>query len=159
MDDSEENLELDTHLDDVPELTRPETLESSSNSENYLFPSTTHNTSLIIRENVDDLLAHKDNLVMLFSVPCARPFNKSAQLLANLNKLPPLSDLMLDRGQMFPSENNGKHLIILSIKERHSTLLDLDILIELFRSLLNITLELNLNTFCITKTVSLDVIN
>lgn len=107
--------------------------------------------SLNIRENRDDLLNHKDNLVVLVSAD-GYPFDEGAKYLSNLNKLPEVAEPMLGRARVFPSENTDKNLIILVVKERRSTILDFDILVEALHSLLDVILELNLKSFSIAKT-------
>lgn len=87
------------------------------------------------------------------------PFDEGVKFLANLNKLPTLTELTLGRAQVFPLEDNNKNLIILTVKERRSTTLDIDILIETLRSLLDIVQELNLKSFSITISKSFNDIS
>lgn len=114
-------------------------------------------TNDYIQDEYEMLLNRDDNLVVMVTAD-GHPFDKGAQELQHGNKLPSADALMLGRARVYPLTNSAHQLIMLPVKERQRTPLDILILRECFLSLLDVITELNLLTLSLRHTERLDSI-
>lgn len=101
-----------------------------------------------IQEIRDNFLSRNDDLV-IFITQKGEPCDKGAHMLAEINKLPPITESALARARVINHAN--KNLIALVIKERISSLTEIEIIEESLHSLLDVTTELDLKTISICK--------
>ena len=140
---------------DIPPEPPPSDSESSDGEQDRE-PLPTLNTICKILDSPLSLLNRNDHVVVFTTVD-ARPFDNGAIELHNAEKLPALDNLTLGRARVYLlSHYNDKHVIVLAAKERNFTQLDIEILKECFTSLLDVVVELNLQSISIRKTETLD---
>lgn len=90
-----------------------------------------------------------DNLVIFISRR-GSPCGEGSQTLAEAEKLPNLERLTLACARPIPYKRN-KYIIVLTVKDRASELIDRDIIKEAMNSLLDVVKELGLEEFSISR--------
>jgi len=101
-----------------------------------------------LHEIRDNFLSRSDDLV-IFVTQKGEPCDKGARMLADVGKLPPISESALARARVINHEN--KNIIALVIKERVSSLTEIEFIEESLHSLLDVVTELDLKTISICK--------
>ncbi|XP_026830978.1 uncharacterized protein LOC113563519, partial [Ooceraea biroi] len=96
----------------------------------------------------DNLTTRKDNIV-IFITQQGSPCDRGARKLKETNKLPEIKDGTLGRAKV--TKIGGKYLIALVIKDRVSAITQVETIKEALHSLLDVTMELNLQTVSISK--------
>jgi len=136
---------------------------SSEEDDNDLFLSDSipigRSDRTIVRFNIiesrDNLLKHKDNLV-IFIYQNGAPFDNGAKELHKAELLPKFQNIMYERAQV--SNLRGKTLIALPLKFDDRTLIEARNIKNCMQSLLDVITELQLSSFSIRKTEKLDEI-
>lgn len=132
--ESDENISSANETDDI-ELTE------QTNSEHTAEKPEFHHVK-------DNILMRKDNVV-IFVTQRGEPCDKGAKLLSESDETIDLADGTLGRAKVISQTN--RRIIALTIKERSTRTIDFEILKESFRSLLDVIIELDLNTISICQ--------
>lgn len=115
-------------VDETPEIKRPKTFR--------------------IIHVPDNFLTRSDNLVV-FTTQQGKPIGSGAQILAEAGLLPAVKNAPLGRARVNPEGN--RQIITLVVKDKISALTEKEILKEAIRSLLDVVIELGLQSISLSK--------
>jgi len=96
----------------------------------------------------DNFLTRSDNLVV-FTTQQGKPIGSGAQILAEAGLLPAVKNAPLGRARVNPEGN--RQIITLAVKDKISALIEKEILKEAIRSLLDVVIELGLQSISLSK--------